>query len=31
MIYDKEIKKVHGPYKRKDGREHVVIVFIEKV
>lgn len=29
MIYDKEIKKVHGPYKRSDGREHVVIVFID--
>ena len=29
VIYNKEIQKVHGPYKRKDGREHVVIVFID--
>jgi hypothetical protein len=27
MIYDKLIKKVHGPYSRKDNRKHVVIVF----
>ena len=26
-MYGKEIKKVHGPYIRKDGRKHVVIVF----
>ncbi len=29
MIYGKEIKKVHGPYKRDDGRKHVVVVFID--
>ena len=29
MIYNKEIKKVHGPYKRKDGRKHVIVVFID--
>lgn len=25
----KEIKKVHGPYLRKDGRKHVVIIYID--
>ena len=29
MIYGKEIKKVHGPYEREDGRFHVVIVFVD--
>jgi hypothetical protein len=29
-MYGKEIKKVHGPYTRKqDGRQHVVIVFMD--
>jgi hypothetical protein len=28
-IYGKEIKKVYGPYKRDDGRYHVVVVFVD--
>ena len=29
-MYGKEIKKVHGPYTRKqDGRQHVVVVFVD--
>ena len=29
-MYGKEIKKVHGPYKRNDGRFHVVVVFVDE-
>lgn len=28
-VYKKDIKKVHGPYTRKDDRQHVVLVFTD--
>jgi len=28
-MYGKEIRKLYGPYLRKDGRKHVILVFVD--